>query len=281
MIHIEKGQKLKSDETMRVAVPTGDYNETDLIECYAAGQDPDKPTLMYQAQYVVFGHYIYQQSEELTEDQVSALVSNVPIDQVINNKKLIEGKKPAAKYEGSIISKNGLKGRRVMRGENNTIKFDQDLTKNNEQATSIDKSENATTTPVVQSTPTPSPTPSPTSSPTPSPTPAIENTPTPSPSPTPTVTTTPNPSPTPDVATTTDAISNATSTLDTSLDGITSLPATTTDPVSIVNDQVSSSTPPLPSTIPTPESTPSVDSASSTDIIVSMAKTGIKKALRL
>jgi hypothetical protein len=79
MIHIEQHQPLKDDPKTLVAVPTGDYDETDLLECYAEGADPAVPTCMYQAQYVVLGRPIYEQSEELTEDQVAALLANRPL----------------------------------------------------------------------------------------------------------------------------------------------------------------------------------------------------------
>lgn len=107
MIHIEQDQVLKADNKIRVAVPTGDYNETDLIECYVEGEDPNVPTCMYQAQFVAFGGPVYEQSEELTEDQLNALIANTPIHEVINNRKLIDGKKPASKYVGRIIKRKG------------------------------------------------------------------------------------------------------------------------------------------------------------------------------
>jgi hypothetical protein len=115
MIHIEKNQIVKDDPTLRVAVPTGDYNETDLIECYPKGGDPNEPTLMCQALYVAFGGAIYQQSEEITEDQVEALKSGTPIGDVINNKKLIDNKEPAAKYIGRVVKIDGPVGPRVLR----------------------------------------------------------------------------------------------------------------------------------------------------------------------
>ncbi len=117
MIHIEQNQQLKDDPRIRVVAPTGDYNETDLIECYEDGQDPSIPKFMYQAQYVVLGNCVYQQSDEITEDQVAALLANKPIHEVINNRKLIDGKKPAAKYIGKIIGRKGLIGKRNLRGD--------------------------------------------------------------------------------------------------------------------------------------------------------------------
>lgn len=116
MIHIEKDAPLKNDPTLRVAVDTGDYNETDLIECYRAGVSPKTPVAMYQAQYVVFGNAVYHQSEELTEMQIEALLDGESVDKVINNRKMIDGKIPAAKYEGLVVkARNGLVGERVLR----------------------------------------------------------------------------------------------------------------------------------------------------------------------
>ncbi len=107
MIHLEQDQILKADSKIRVAVPTGDYNETDLIECYVEGEDPNTPTCMYQAQFVAFGGPVYEQSEELTEEQLNALIADTPIREVINNRKLIDGKKPATKYVGRIVKRKG------------------------------------------------------------------------------------------------------------------------------------------------------------------------------
>lgn len=117
MIHIEQNQQLKDDPKLRVAVPTGDYNETDLIECYEDGSDASSSKFMYQAQYIALGSCVYQQSDEITEDQVAALLANKPIHEVINNRKLIDGKKPAAKYIGKVIGRKGLIGKRNLRGD--------------------------------------------------------------------------------------------------------------------------------------------------------------------
>jgi|GEM_PF-4545209 len=110
MIHIEQNQRLKDDQKFRAAVPTGDYNETDLIECYSDEGSISRPTAMFQAQYVVFGGAVYHQSEELTENQVTALLAGTSASDVINNKKLIDGKIPAAKYVGRIIKMTGPVG---------------------------------------------------------------------------------------------------------------------------------------------------------------------------
>ncbi|MDD5165172.1 MAG: hypothetical protein PHG25_01360 [Candidatus Pacebacteria bacterium] len=125
MIHIEQDQQLKDDSKIRAAVPTGDYNETDLIECYVEGADPNIPTCMYQAQYVVFGGPIYGQTEELTEDQVAALLANVPHDEVINNRKLMDGKKPAAKFVGRVIKRRGGPGKRELRKDQVDVPVEQ------------------------------------------------------------------------------------------------------------------------------------------------------------
>ncbi len=117
MINLTQGQKLKDAPEMRVAVPTGDYNETDLIECYRQDGDPNKPTHMFQAQYISFGNPVYQQSDELTEDQVVALKSGKSPDEVINNRKMIDGKNPAAKYLGQVVKRDGKFAKRQLREE--------------------------------------------------------------------------------------------------------------------------------------------------------------------
>jgi hypothetical protein len=117
MIHIEQNQPLKDDPRVLVAVPTGDYDEMDLLECYAEGGNPDVPTCMYQAQYIVFGRPIYEQTEELTEDQVAALLSNRPAHEVINNRKLIDGKNRASKYIGRVIGRKGKLGKKDLKAK--------------------------------------------------------------------------------------------------------------------------------------------------------------------
>lgn len=119
MLRVTQGQTLKDDKTLRVAVPTDDYNESDLIECYPADGDPNSPTCMCQAQYAVLGNSVYQQSEELTEDQVNALLANIPAYEVINNRKLMDGKKPARKYEGKIIQRKNHRVKRELRKDLN------------------------------------------------------------------------------------------------------------------------------------------------------------------
>lgn len=117
MIYIEQGQTLKNDPTIRVAAPTGDYNETDLLECYRSTDPTATPICMYQAQYIIFGNTIYHQSEELTEDQVAALISGKSPDEVINNRKMIDGKNPAAKYLGQVVKRDGKIGKRQLRDQ--------------------------------------------------------------------------------------------------------------------------------------------------------------------
>lgn len=284
MIHLEKDQQLKSDPKIRVAVPTGDYNETDLIECYGENDDPENPTMMYQAQYISFGNFVYQQSEEWTEDQVNALKANVPVDQVLNNKKMIEGKNPVAKYEGAIITRKGLKGKRRFR--DGTLSNPND--KNKDSLSDNTKNDLIQKTPEPTPSPTPEPvsTPSPTPEPSPSPTPDLTPSPTPeiSPSPSPTST----PSPTPDVSsnasstipvqnnisTTTDNFievtstttpnvisENSTSTLPTNLDSINQMPTST---VQILNSDANIEQ----------------GGSTSTDQVVSMAKNSIKRLFR-
>lgn len=58
MIHIEKGQSLTSDPTLRVATVTGDYEDSALIECY--GADGDTVVGAYQAQYIKYGDLVYR-----------------------------------------------------------------------------------------------------------------------------------------------------------------------------------------------------------------------------
>jgi hypothetical protein len=117
MIRIEQNQRLKDDPHVLVAVPTGDYDEMDLLECYAEGGDPDVPTCMYQAQYIIFGRPIYEQSEELTEDQVADLLRNRPAHEVINNRKLIDGKKRASKYVGRVVGRKGKLGKKDLKSK--------------------------------------------------------------------------------------------------------------------------------------------------------------------
>lgn len=254
MIHIEQNQQLKDEPQMKVAVPTGDYNETDLIECYRDGENPDEPTCMFQAQYIAFGRHIYHQSEELTEDQLNALLANIPADQVINNRKMMDGKRPAAKFVGKVVQRGGRTEKRELR------KDIADIPTEKQQAT--------TTPPVVENTP------------------AVD-TATSTPNGTETSTTTP--SFIPDTSTTTPSFIDTTATSTaTSSDSIfnndtsTSTPSTdistTTD--NFIDTITSSSTPNLDtsSTTPSTSDQPSDTTATSSEI-VAFAKSYAKKKL--
>ena len=91
MIHIEQYQKVSGKDDLQVVTPTGDYNEEDLLEC-ALSSNLSNPICMLQAQYVAFGSMVYQQDEVLSNEQVSALLSGEPAEDVIGNEDLIEGK---------------------------------------------------------------------------------------------------------------------------------------------------------------------------------------------
>jgi hypothetical protein len=91
MITITKGEALKDLPNMLVYSESGDYEETDLIEC-ASIDSPKLPVAAYQAQFVKFGNVVYHQQQPLTFDQVAALEINAPVDDVINNQDLIDGK---------------------------------------------------------------------------------------------------------------------------------------------------------------------------------------------
>ncbi len=91
MISITKGEQLLERPDLFVYSPTGEYSEVDLIQCYEEG-NPGVPLYAFQAQYVKYGSPVYHQDQPLTEEQVTALEVNAPIDQVINNEDLIDGK---------------------------------------------------------------------------------------------------------------------------------------------------------------------------------------------
>lgn len=91
MISISKDEQLLERPDLFVYSPSGDYNEVDLIQCYQEG-NPKVPLYAFQAQYVKYGSAVYQQDQPLTEEQVTALEVNAPIEQVINNEDLIDGK---------------------------------------------------------------------------------------------------------------------------------------------------------------------------------------------
>lgn len=91
MIHIEKGELVKDHPELLVYSPTGDYEEVDLIEC-CEQSNLTVPVCAFSAQYVKFGNAVYQQEQPLTPDQVAALEVNAPMEVVLNNEDLIDGK---------------------------------------------------------------------------------------------------------------------------------------------------------------------------------------------
>jgi hypothetical protein len=62
MIHLEQGQIVPDSTNLRVLVPTGDYNDNDLIECYGA-DDPTLAACSFQAQYIKYGGLVYKFNE--------------------------------------------------------------------------------------------------------------------------------------------------------------------------------------------------------------------------
>ena len=59
MIHIEKDQKISENDNLRVATPTGDYDDNSLIEFY----NIDKPGVVvgaFAAQYIKYGSVVYK-----------------------------------------------------------------------------------------------------------------------------------------------------------------------------------------------------------------------------
>lgn len=61
MIHIEKDQKILENENMRVASPTGDYNDFDLIEFYDVQNE--EVVGAYHAQYIQYGSMVYRYTD--------------------------------------------------------------------------------------------------------------------------------------------------------------------------------------------------------------------------
>lgn len=59
MIHIEKDQKISENEDLRVATPTGDYDDNALIEFYKAGS-PSVIVGSFAAQYIKYGSVVYK-----------------------------------------------------------------------------------------------------------------------------------------------------------------------------------------------------------------------------
>ncbi|HAG27399.1 TPA: hypothetical protein DCG61_01285 [Patescibacteria group bacterium] len=91
MITINKDEPVLNHTNLFVFSPSGDYEETDLIECYSS-DNPSIAICAFSAQYVKFGGAVYQQEQPLTPDQISALEVNAPMEVVINNQDLIDGK---------------------------------------------------------------------------------------------------------------------------------------------------------------------------------------------
>lgn len=62
MIHLDQDQELFEDKNLRVANPTGNYDDAELIECYHV-DDPKITVGAFQAQYVKYGNMIYRFNE--------------------------------------------------------------------------------------------------------------------------------------------------------------------------------------------------------------------------
>ncbi len=106
MIKIQKGQVVAANTDYIVLAPTGDYDEIDLLEC-AHKDRPGVSVCMYQVQCIKFGNMVYQQDEVLTEKQVALLLAG-STEQIIGNRKYIDGFiKPGARA-GKIFGKSGL-----------------------------------------------------------------------------------------------------------------------------------------------------------------------------
>lgn len=69
MIHIEKNQEVFGAPNLRVSSPTGDYDDTDLIEFYDISKNQTPPGA-FQAQCVKYGNLVYKFSDakELGEE---------------------------------------------------------------------------------------------------------------------------------------------------------------------------------------------------------------------
>jgi hypothetical protein len=59
MIHIEKDQAIAENENIKVLSPTGDYNDTDLIEYYSV-EEPEVAQGAYHAQFIKYGGIVYR-----------------------------------------------------------------------------------------------------------------------------------------------------------------------------------------------------------------------------
>ena len=107
MISIQKNDPVEGCPGLFVYSPSGEYNEVDLVECYREDK-PNVPFCAFAAQMVKFGSMVYQQAEPLNENQVAALEVNAPMDEVINNEDLVDGKidpMSLAKHPPSELSK--------------------------------------------------------------------------------------------------------------------------------------------------------------------------------
>lgn len=91
MISIFKDEPVKDHPEFFVLSPSGDYAEVDLIECYHQ-DNPGVPICAFSAQCVKYGDSVYQQADPLNENQVAALEVNAPMEEVLNNEDLIDGK---------------------------------------------------------------------------------------------------------------------------------------------------------------------------------------------
>ncbi len=59
MIHIDQDQNIIENENLKVLTPTGDYEDTALIEFYDIN-NPDFTTGTFQAQYIKYGGVVYK-----------------------------------------------------------------------------------------------------------------------------------------------------------------------------------------------------------------------------
>ncbi len=62
MIRINKHQEILGEPNIKVFSESGDYTETDLIQCYNI-ENPDVPISALQAQYIKYGPIVYQYNE--------------------------------------------------------------------------------------------------------------------------------------------------------------------------------------------------------------------------
>lgn len=62
VIHIEQDSQVPENECLRVAAPTGDYDDSALIPCYSV-DDPSSITGSFQAQFIKYGGMVYRFNE--------------------------------------------------------------------------------------------------------------------------------------------------------------------------------------------------------------------------